>query len=175
MTASEGPFLHLCANCGVSVVCPSALYTSLLHAISRSLSLSSHLSRRSFSSPLLLLAVNTDLSTHFMTPEELATLFKRRGDFDSTRKDLLVDFQNSVRPVFFVPCLFSATPSLSPPCPAFLCLHCNATPRTHSLFCSQLVYRMSVNNSLYNSTIFFKNASTGTQVCYSATSRNSIR
>ncbi|KAF9278134.1 hypothetical protein BGZ68_008762 [Mortierella alpina] len=30
-----------------------------------------------------------------MTPEELAALFKRRGDFDSTRKNLLSDFQNS--------------------------------------------------------------------------------
>ncbi|KAG0361280.1 hypothetical protein BG005_008709 [Podila minutissima] len=30
-----------------------------------------------------------------MTPEELAALFKRRGDFDDTRKNLLSDFQNS--------------------------------------------------------------------------------
>ncbi|KAF9428027.1 hypothetical protein BGZ94_003552 [Podila epigama] len=30
-----------------------------------------------------------------MTPEELATLFKRRGDFDDTRKKLLNDFQSS--------------------------------------------------------------------------------
>ncbi|KAF8936626.1 complex proteins associated with Set1p component shg1-domain-containing protein [Dissophora ornata] len=30
-----------------------------------------------------------------MTPEELAALFKRRGDFDSTRKNLLKDFQAS--------------------------------------------------------------------------------
>ncbi|KAF8933974.1 hypothetical protein BGZ52_006260 [Haplosporangium bisporale] len=30
-----------------------------------------------------------------MTPEELAALFKRRGDFDDTRKHLLSDFQNS--------------------------------------------------------------------------------
>ncbi|KAG0333288.1 hypothetical protein BG000_009306, partial [Podila horticola] len=31
-----------------------------------------------------------------MTPEELAALFKRRGDFDDTRKNLLSDFQNSM-------------------------------------------------------------------------------
>ncbi|KAF9905206.1 hypothetical protein EC991_001909 [Linnemannia zychae] len=30
-----------------------------------------------------------------ITPEELAALFKRRGHFDSTRKSLLTDFQNS--------------------------------------------------------------------------------
>ncbi|KAG0086773.1 hypothetical protein BGZ92_007893 [Podila epicladia] len=30
-----------------------------------------------------------------MTPEELAALFKRRGDFDDTRKNLLSDFQSS--------------------------------------------------------------------------------
>ncbi|KAF9920190.1 hypothetical protein FBU30_010022 [Linnemannia zychae] len=31
-----------------------------------------------------------------LTPDELATLYKRRGHFDSTRKSLLSDFQNSV-------------------------------------------------------------------------------
>ncbi|KAF9083649.1 hypothetical protein BGX23_011250 [Mortierella sp. AD031] len=31
-----------------------------------------------------------------ITPEDLAVLFKRRGHFDSTRKSLLTDFQNSV-------------------------------------------------------------------------------
>ena len=67
-----------------------------------------------FSSLLFLLS--TYPPTHYMTPEELATLFKRRGDFDSTRKDLLVDFQNSVRLASM--CLLSKhSPYSAPPCP----------------------------------------------------------